>query len=178
MAELATLARPYARAAFDYASNSGVLQEWSNSLALLSAVAQQGKIHEVCNSPALTAEQQAKIVIDVCDDKLDAKVQNLVQLLASNGRLSLLPSVAAMFDEFKANREKTVQVEIATAYSLDEQTEQKLAEGLAKKLDRTVTVNSSVDKELLGGVVIRAGDLVIDGSVRGKLAKLAEAINI
>ena len=178
MAELATMARPYARAAFNYASGGSVLQEWSESLALLSAVAQDDTMKKLCSSPSLTAEQQAEAIISVCGDKLDGNVQNLVKLLAENSRLSLLPLVATMFDEFKANKEKTVEVDIASAFDLDDQIEQRLAERLAKRLDRSVSIKTTVDKSLLGGVVIRAGDLVIDGSVRGKLAKLAEAINI
>lgn len=176
MAELATLARPYARAAFDQADQDGALQEWLESLQLLGAVSQQDKIRQLYNSPTTTAAQQSQVMIEVCGDKLGAKAQNLVRLLAENGRLSLLPEVARQFEQLKSNRERTVEVEIASAFDIDAETEKKLAAALQKKLDREVTVNSSVDKELLGGVVIRAGDVVIDGSIRGKLGKLSEVI--
>lgn len=176
MAELATLARPYARAAFDQADQDGALREWLESLQLLGAVSQQDKIRQLYNSPTTTAAQQSQVMIEVCGDKLGAKAQNLVRLLAENGRLSLLPEVARQFEQLKSNRERTVEVEIASAFDIDAETEKKLAAALQKKLDREVTVNSSVDKELLGGVVIRAGDVVIDGSIRGKLGKLSEVI--
>jgi len=176
MAELATLARPYARAAFDQADQDGALQEWLESLQLLGKVSQQEKIRRLYGSPSTTAAQQSKVVIDVCGDSLNHKVQNLVRLLAENGRLSLLPEVANQFEQFKANRERTVEVEISSAFDIDGDTEKKLAAALQKKLDRSVTVNSTVDKDLLGGVVIRAGDVVIDGSIRGKLGKLSESI--
>lgn len=176
MAELATLARPYARAAFDQATGGNALQEWSEGLQLLSAVSQQDKVQALYGSPSLTAEQQAAAVNTVCGDALNGKLQNLVKLLAENGRLSLLPEVSSQFEQFKANQERTVDVEISSAFEVDAATEQSLADALEKKLDRSVNVVSSVDKELLGGVLIRAGDLVIDGSVRGKLGKLAEAM--
>ncbi|MFK8018967.1 MAG: F0F1 ATP synthase subunit delta [Pseudomonadales bacterium] len=176
MAELATLARPYARAAFDQANSSNALQEWSEALQLLSAVSQHDKVEALYGSPSLTAEQQADAVITVCGEALSAKMQNLVKLLAENGRLSLLPEVSSQFEQFKANRERTVDVEISSAFDVDSATEQRLADALAKKLDRSVNVNSTVNKDLLGGVLIRAGDLVIDDSVRAKLGKLAEAM--
>ncbi len=177
MAELATLSRPYARAAFDQAVSSDKLQSWSEALQVLGAVSQHEKVQALYNSPSLTAEEQAGAVITVCGDTLDSKMQNLVKLLAENGRLSLLPEVSSQFEQLKANRERTVDVEIASAFEVDSSTEQRLAEALKKKLDRSVNVVSTVDKELLGGVLIRAGDLVIDGSVRGKLRKLAEAMS-
>lgn len=176
MAELATLARPYARAVFDHANSTDSLQAWSTGLQLLSVVSQQDKVQRLCGSPSLTAAQQADAVISVTGDELDQKMKNLVRLLAENGRLSLLPEVASQFEQFKANRERTVDVEIDSAFSIDSTTEQRLAAALEKKLDRSVNVNSKLDESLLGGVVIRAGDLVIDGSVRGKLGKLAEAM--
>lgn len=176
MAELATLARPYARAVFDYAVAAGDMQAWSEMLALLSAVAQQDKILQLCSAPDLTSEQQARAISGVSGDQLNNKGHNFVSLLAENRRLPLLPLVAQLFEGFKAQREKTVNVEITSAFPLEDSTEQKLAASLQKKLDRTVSVATSVNSELLGGVIIRTGDMVIDGSVRGKLAKLAEAI--
>ncbi len=176
MAELATLARPYARAVFDYAVAAGDMQAWSDMLALLAAVAQQPKIEQLCGSPELTNEQQAQAINDVCADQLNDKGRNFVSLLAENGRLPLLPFVAQLYEGFKAQREKTVNVEITSAFPLEDSTEQKLAASLQKKLDRSVSVATTVNSELLGGVIIRTGDMVIDASVRGKLAKLGEAI--
>lgn len=176
MAELATLARPYARAVFDYAVAAGDMQSWSEMLTVLAAVAQQPKIKQLCSSPDLTSDQQAQAINDVLGDQLNDKAHNFVSLLAENGRLQLLPFVAQLYEGFKAQREKTVNVEITTAFPLEDSTEQKLAASLQKKLDRTVSVATTVNNELLGGVIIRTGDMVVDGSVRGKLAKLGEAI--
>ncbi|MEP5765860.1 MAG: F0F1 ATP synthase subunit delta [Halieaceae bacterium] len=177
MAELSTLARPYAKAAFEYALAKGALPGWSEALATVAQVSQDATMASILGSPAYTAAQMADTVIDVCGDTLDADLQNYVRVLASNKRLLLLPEICSLFDQYKANQEKSVDVTVSTAYALEESTEQTLAQVLSKKLEREVRVESLVDQSLLGGVLIRAGDLVIDGSVRGRLNKLAEAMN-
>lgn len=177
MAELSTLARPYARAAFEYAAGVNSLSEWSVQLATAAAVAQADKMVKVLSSPSLTSEQQAAQFISVCGDELTGNAQNFIKVLADNKRLPLLPEISALFEEFKANREKSVEVEVATAFELDAAIQEKLAAALSGKLEREVSVQTVVDKKLLGGVVVRAADVVIDGSIRGRLNKLAEAMN-
>ncbi|WP_372749783.1 F0F1 ATP synthase subunit delta [Litorivivens sp.] len=177
MAELSTLARPYAKAAFEFALAAGDLAGWSVQLATAAAVAQQDVIKKVLASPAMTTAEQAQTFIDVCGDALSEKAQNFIRVLAQNKRLKLLPQIAVIFEAHKAAQEKSVDVELSTAYELDAETQQKLAEALSGKLQREVKVTAVVNKELLGGVLVRAGDLVIDGSVRGRLAKLAEAMH-
>jgi len=177
MAELTTLARPYAKAAFEFSLASNQLQAWSDMLALAAAVAQQDGISEVLSSPALTAQEKGTAFTDVCGEKLNEKASNFVRVLADNQRLSLLPEIFQLFELMKSNQEKSIDVEVATAFALSGDLENKLAEALSAKLDRDVKVHSEVDETLLGGAVIRAGDTLIDGSVRGRLAKLAEAMN-
>ena len=177
MAELSTLARPYAKAAFEYARDNNALPVWSEQLATAAAVTQDSAMGAVLNDPALTAEQQARTLSDVCGDTLNAEARNFVAILASNKRLPLLPEIHSLFDQYKANQEKSVDVEVVSAFDLADATRDKLAAVLGKKLEREVKVRTSTDKNLLGGVLIRAGDLVIDGSVRGRLNKLAEAMN-
>lgn len=177
MAELSTLARPYAKAAFEYAVDAGALEQWSAQLNLLGAIVSDKKVARLLASPALTAEYQARQLITVCGDELAAAVQNFVHVLAENKRLTLLPQVAALFAEFKANRERSVDVSIDTAFALTAAVEKKLAAALSKKLERDVKVSSQVDESLIGGVVIRAADVVIDASIRGRLEKLAKAMN-
>jgi F-type H+-transporting ATPase subunit delta len=177
MAELSTLARPYARAAFEYAADVNDLTGWSKQLAAAAAVARTDNMVKVLTSPSLTSDQQAKHFTDVCGDALGENAQNFIKVLAENKRLSLLAEIAILFDEFKANREKSVEVEVATAFELDAAIQEKLAAALSGKLERDVSVHTVIDKTLLGGVVIRAADIVIDGSVRGRLNKLAEAMN-
>ncbi|MFT5574854.1 MAG: F-type H+-transporting ATPase subunit delta [Bermanella sp.] len=177
MAELSTLARPYAKAAFEYALAAGDLAGWSDQLATAAAVAQNDVIKKVLTSPSMTSSQQAQAFIDVCGDALKDKAQNFIKVLAENKRLALLAEISAAYEAHKAAQEKSIDVELFTAFELDAQTQQKLAKALSGKLQREVNVTTVVNKELLGGVLIRAGDMVIDGSVRGRLAKLAEAMN-
>lgn len=177
MAELTTLARPYAKAAFESADAASELQTWSKMLALLSAVAQQDNMAKAISSPGLTAEQKAQVFVDVCGEELDVKAANLVSALAANQRLLLLPEIHQLFELFKAQREKSVDVLVSTAFELSNELQDKLAKTLSAKLDREVNLSTTVDKTLLGGALVRAGDTVIDGSVKGRLTKLAEAMN-
>ena len=177
MAELTTLARPYAKAAFEYARAANALPQWSEMLTLAAAVAQQDAMVKAMGSPALTAQQKADAFVGVCGDQLNEQVANLVRTLADNKRLNLLPEVQQLFAALMAQLQKTVDVQVTTAFELSGELQDKLAKALSAKLDREVSLTAAVDQSLLGGALIKAGDLVIDGSVRGRLAKLAEAMN-
>jgi len=177
MAELTTLARPYAKAAFGFADGANVLGSWSEMLALAGAVSQHPLLSKLLSSPTLTTEDKGRAFIEICGDQLSEQAGNFVKVLAENKRLELLPSIAQLFEAFKAQKEKSVEVELQSAFELPAAIQDKLAKALSVKLDRDVNVSSSIDKSLIGGVVIRAGDTVIDGSVKGRLAKLAEAMN-
>ncbi len=177
MAELSTIARPYAKAAFEYARDSKQLPQWAEQLATAAAVAADKGLQAALNDPALTAEKQAGILCAVCGDALGDQARNFIAVLAANKRLSLLPEIYSLFAQYKANQEKSVDVEVISAFDLADAARDKLAEVLGRKLEREVKVRTTTDRNLLGGVLIRAGDLVIDGSVRGRLNKLAAAIN-
>lgn len=176
MAELTTVARPYAKAAYEAALKQGTVAEWSATLGLSAAVANEEKMKMVLDHPALTSVQKAEAFIGVCDEQMNEASRNFVQVLAENGRLALIPEIARLFEEFKAQQEQSIDVTVETAFELTQEQEEKLAQALTKKLEREVRIHGELNKTLLGGVVIRAGDMVIDASVRGKLAKLAEAI--
>ena len=177
MAELSTLARPYAKAAFEFAADAGDLQGWSKSLSTAGAVAEQQAVVKFLSSPNATAAQQAAAVNDICGDALSVTGQNFIAILSENRRLQLLPHISQQFEIMKANREKAVDVEVVSAYELDAVQQEKLSDALGAKLKRNINMQVSFDKSLLGGAVIRAGDTVIDGSIRGRLAKLAESLN-
>ena len=177
MAELSTLARPYAKAVFELARDNGTLDDWSRMLSTAAAVSQDPTMQAVFGDPSLTSEQQAQTLSDVCGDDIGQEARNFISILASNKRLPLLPEIFALFAQFKANQEKAVDVEVVSAFDLSDSVRDRLAEVLGKKLERDVKVSTTTDDELLGGVLIRAGELVIDGSVRGRLNKLAEAMN-
>ena len=158
MAELTTIARPYAKAAFEFADQAGELSKWSEMLALAAAVAQQDNMKLVLASPGLTAEQKAKTFVDTCGEELNKAAANLISNLAANQRLQVLPEVQELFELHKAQREKSVDVEVTTAFELSGEVQDKLAKALTAKLDREVSVSTLVDKSLLGGALVRAGD--------------------
>lgn len=177
MAELITLARPYAKAAFDVAMVESGLEKWSKMLAILARVADHETVATMLSSPSLVAEQMAQSLIDVCGDEVDSKGQNFIHLLAENKRLKLLPEISSLFEILKANQEESVDVEITTAFEISSEVADKLAKALKTRLQREINLATRVDQSLIGGAVIRAGDTVIDSSVRGKLSKLAESMN-
>ncbi len=177
MAELSTLARPYARAAFEYAREHNALDAWSEQLATAAAVVGEERVSATLDNPSLTTAQQAATLCEVCGDALGEEVKNFVSIVASNKRLALLPVINTQFAEFKASLEQSVDVEVVSAFDLSDSARDKLAQALGAKLEREIRVSTRTDSELLGGVLIRAGDMVIDGSVRGRLNKLAEAMN-
>jgi F-type H+-transporting ATPase subunit delta len=177
MAESITLARPYANAAFEVAVAGNALAKWSDMLKTLASVASNDKVSQLLKNPALTAEQQSDALLSICGDEISDKGQNLIRLLAENRRLALLPQIAEIFEVLKAAKEKSVDVELSTAYALSDDLVQNLIKALEKRLDRKVKLHTIVDKRLIGGAVIRAGDTVIDNSVRGKLNKLAESLS-
>ncbi len=177
MSQRTTLARPYARAAFETAVHDGALKAWSSALGLLGVLVRDIKVAGFLGAPSTSTGQQAQTLIDLCGSELEAKSQNFVLVLAANKRLQLLPEIAAIFEALKADYEKTVKVEVVSAFDMDSAAKDKLAAALKKRLNREVKLNTTIDKSLIGGLVVRAGDLVIDGSVRGKLKKLAETIN-
>ncbi|GMG86061.1 F0F1 ATP synthase subunit delta [Biformimicrobium ophioploci] len=177
MAELSTLARPYAKAAFNYALEASDLNGWSSALATAAAVSQSDKVKELLENPQLTAELRAENFLSICGDEIGANAQNFVKLLAENHRLALLPEISSLYEVLKAEQEKSLDVEVISAHALSAEQTQRLVESLGRKFDREITLQGSVDESLLGGAIIHAGDTVIDGSVRGRLAKLAEAMN-
>jgi|SRR5690606_27842464 F-type H+-transporting ATPase subunit delta len=176
MAELTTLARPYAKAAFEFALAANNLQSWFDALEVSAAVADQPQVQSALGASGLSAAQKASVFIEVCGDNMDENQKNFIRTLASNKRLALLPFIKELFARMKAQQEKTIDVEVTAAYELSVDLINKLAQALSAKLDRKVSVQGSVDKSLLGGAIIRTGDTIIDGSVRGRLAKLAEAM--
>lgn len=176
MAELTTLARPYAKAAFEHAQAHQQLANWSAMLGLAAAVSLDDTMQRVLKAPRLTSTEKATTFNEVCGDKFDAQAQNFIRVIAENDRLALLPDVFALFELYKAEQEKSIDVDVTSAFALSDEQQDKLAKVLSARLGREVRLHAAEDATLIGGVLIRAGDLVIDGSVRGKLAKLAEAL--
>lgn len=177
MAELNTVARPYTKAAFEHAVETGNLDQWSEMLTTATAVSQHETMKLVLGNPGLTSEQKAEAMISVCEEQMDPSAKNFISLLAENQRLALLPEISAQFEQLKANQQHSVEVSVTTAFDLGEQQQQKLTQALSSKLGREVSLTTEVDKSIIGGVIVRTDDMVIDGSIRARLAKLAEAMN-
>jgi len=177
MAELITLARPYAKAAFEFASTNQTIDEWSQMLELVRTIASDSAMKAVIQSPSLTSEQKTVLIFDVCGDRLTDQARNFISLVSENNRLELTGAIADIFEQFKRLRNKSVDVEIVSAFELTDTQQEALAAALTNKLERKVNLTSSTDKSIMGGVIIHAEDLIIDASIRGRLMKLAEAIN-
>ncbi|MCK9530871.1 MAG: F0F1 ATP synthase subunit delta [Gammaproteobacteria bacterium] len=176
MAEITTIARPYAQAVFKLAAEQKALKRWSEMLGLAAAVATDPEMAKVIDSPRLTGEQVLDIFFAVCGDKLNDAGKNMVRVLADNGRLNLLPEVAALFEIERAQAEGTLEAEVVTAMELTESQKKELAAALKKRLGREISLNVKVDGSLLGGAIIRAGDMVIDGSAVSRLDKLGSEL--
>ena len=177
MADPITLARPYAKAAFEVALAENALAAWSRMLGIAAAVSEQPAVQAALTDPGSSWQQVAAIFSGLCGEDLNGQAGNLVNLLAENKRLLLLPQIRALYEELKANQEKSVDVEFITAFPVSDAASNSLAQALQARLRREIRLTTSVDPGLIGGAVIRAGDQVIDSSIRGKLAKLAETMN-
>ena len=173
MIEPTTLARPYARAAFEHARAADQLAAWQSALSQLATITADAKVSAMLRDPNQTAAQRAAALVALAGDGLPEAVGNLLGIMADNGRLALLPEVAALFEQLKQAVESTVAVHVSTAYPLSDAETQQLADTMQVRLERSITLTSETDPSLLGGALIRADDLVIDGSVRGRLNKLA-----
>jgi F-type H+-transporting ATPase subunit delta len=176
VASSTTIARPYAKAAFEHAQVKKTIAQWSEQLALLAALVQNDKLRSILTNPKLTRSERAAVLIKVGDKKLDAAAQNFVNLLAANGRLNVLPEIAAQFEQLRAEQESTVEVQLISAQAVPKTEQSAIVKALEKRFGKKVQLQSETDESLIGGAVIKAGDLVIDGSVKGRLQKLATAL--
>lgn len=176
MAELATLARPYANAVFDIAKGEKRLDAWSRALAFLAAAVVSPGVREALADPSTTSDEKAHLLTEVVEGELDPRGRRFVGVLARNKRLGLLPEIAAQYEALRAEQEKTLDVEVISAHQLTDDDRARLIDALTKRYERDVQLTARVDANLIGGAIIRAGDTVVDGSVRGKLEKLSETL--
>ena len=176
----ANLARPYARAAFEYAVTQKQLPLWSEQLQTLANILQHPAAKQLLKNPQVTASQQAEILISLLTEKnkIEPAIKNFINLLALNKRLIVLPEIARLFAELKAESEKVVNVQVSSAIELEDSVRKKLTEMLHQKIGRSIKLECDVNPDLMGGLLVRAGDLVIDASVRGQLDRMrADLIN-
>ena len=173
MAERATIARPYAKAAFDFARDANAAAAWSRGLKAAAEIIADPRVAALTKSPQCSTADLVNLIADVAGAGLEAPMQNFVSVLAENRRLLLMPEIAAHYEELRAEVENTVDVEVISAVALNAAQQEKLAQALSARLKRKVRMQNLVDATLLGGAVVRAGDLVIDGSLQGRLERLA-----
>jgi F-type H+-transporting ATPase subunit delta len=175
MSELTTVARPYAKAAFDFAVEKQTVAQWQEMLVFAGAVAQDASIKEILKG-AYSASKLAEIFIGVCGEQIDDNGQNLIRVLAENKRLSALPDVATLFNQYKAEFDKEIEVDVTSAIKLSKTQQTSISAALEKRLSRKVNLICNVDKTIVAGLIIKAGDTVIDGSIQTKLNRLADAL--
>ncbi len=172
MSELTTVARPYAKAAFDFAVEANTIDNWLSMLVFAAEVSENETIKDYLSGGA-SADQATDLFLKVCEDQLDSNGQNLIKVMAENERLLVLPQVLVQFSDLKAEYEKEITVDVTSAVELVAEQVTTLSAALEKRLARKVKLNCNVDANVVSGLVIKAGDMVIDGSVRGKLSRLA-----
>lgn len=186
MADNGTIARPYAQAVFELASEGGSLDAWSAALASARALLADGQVARFLGSPALKEEQKLEFLTDLfgAAGKTasllaggDTKGSNFLKLLLENGRVNVLPEISEHFEILKAEVENTVDVVVTAATPLSEAQKKAMTDALTKRLGREVRLETEIDENLIGGAVIRAGDVVIDGSLRSRLSGLSNALN-
>jgi F-type H+-transporting ATPase subunit delta len=176
MAELTTLARPYAKAVFDAAKEQDAVDYWDQALALAGLIAANEAVKNILANPGLSERRKAELFFDTAEEQLPEALRNFLLILSENKRLALLPEISILFAFYRAELERTVKIKVSTAYEMTSDEQQQLAQALSSKLERKVALETVVDRSLIGGVVVNSGDLVIDASVRGKLAKMAKAL--
>jgi F-type H+-transporting ATPase subunit delta len=173
-----TVARPYAEALFQRAFETGRLSEWSETLQFLAAAMRDPELIAFVTNPKLTPAQRAELMLDLGGGRLDAEARNLVMVLVENDRLVVLPEIAALYETRRREAEGQTKVVVTSALPLEPAVLEQLAAALKAKLGQQVEITTEEDPSLIGGVRIRAGDTVIDGSVRGRLYQLANELGI
>lgn len=172
MAEKTTIARPYAKAVFALAREQGKLDRWLDALALAATVVTHARVAPLLTNPRMKPADLADLVSDIAAGELDKQGRDFFKVLATNRRLGYLPEIAAIFAHLKSESEKSVDVLVTSAVELSADQQKKLAAAIEKRLARSVRLHTKLDPALIGGAVLRADDLVIDGSLKGRLDRL------
>jgi F-type H+-transporting ATPase subunit delta len=173
MADKITIARPYAKAAFEEATGDKKLGPWSESLQIAALVVQDPRVHTLLGNPFVSNDDLAKLVTDIAGRKLDEHGRNFVAALAENRRLAYLPEISTLFDELKDEAEGVVDVTVTSAAPLQDGQREALSSALQRRLKRQIRLHCHTNPGLIGGAILQAGDLVIDGSIRTRLDRIA-----
>ncbi len=176
MAELVTIARPYAEAIFALAKERDELSKWSDMLTLLVTIFDDPRIQAAIANPKVTKADIERLILAVCGEQIDANARNFIQLLVENGRLSAVAEIRRLFDLLKSEDEGIVEAQISSAFPLDGQELEKIVSLLSKRYQKNISPTVDVDSDLIGGITVQVGDKVWDASVRGRLQEMAAAL--
>ena len=183
MADNNTIARPYAQAIFELANESGELATWSEALAAAAQLLADGQVVAYLGNPEFSNEQRLEFLTGLFADAgaktlagEDSKGTNFLKLLLEYRRAAVLPEIAEHFEALKAEIENIVEVTVTSASPISKKQQDTISKALREQLGRDVTIETEIDENLIGGAVIRAGDVVIDGSLRARLEGLATAL--
>ncbi|MBV5309745.1 F0F1 ATP synthase subunit delta [Chromatium okenii] len=174
--DITTIARPYAEAVFERAKEVGQIDHWSQALELLSAVSSDPLLAAQISNPSVPRERTCSIILDVCGAQLHKEAANFLRLLSKNARLTALPEIARLFEVSRVADQGVRHVQIRSAFDVSAEEQESLAQALARRFGGQVELTVETDSALIGGIEVRAGDLVIDDSVRGKIKQLANAL--
>ena len=186
MADNNTIARPYAQAIFDIAQESGEIDKWANSLEHGKAILADDQLLEFLSKPSLSSEQKFTFITSIFAEIPDEKMifsgnhnagSNFIKLLIENSRIAVFPEIAQHFTALKSNIENSVNVTVTSASPLSDEQKSQIGKALKKRFDSEIFIQTEIDESLVGGAIIRAGDVVIDGSLKASLKGLANAIN-
>ncbi|ANU37057.1 F0F1 ATP synthase subunit delta [Vibrio scophthalmi] len=182
MSDIQTIAYPYAKAAFDFAKESDALDEWMVGLNLVANVMEQPSLRPQVKALEQGGKSEADnflhLLFSICDGFIDLHTQNLLKLMAENQRLVVMRSVAEIFTQLKDDNDLRLDVTVSTSEPLDDEQYEELLQALEKKFDRHINLTSKIDKSLIGGIVVQAGELVIDGSLQTSIQRLATNLHV
>ena len=176
MAERLTIARPYAKAVFVLARDAKQLPQWSEIVGIAASVVSDERVKPLLDNPHVLPQQLVDLICDVGGEPFDRRARNFLAAMAENHRLGFLPEIAQLYGKMRADYERVLDVTVASAVELSNEQRERFAAALRKRFDRDVRLHTRIDSNLLGGAVVQADDLVIDGSVRGGLAQLASQV--
>ena len=177
MAEKNTVARPYAEALFRLAQEKNELDKWSKSVEALEQIIVNEQVANLVGNPLVGKEPLIEVMCELAGKSASATMKNFLRLLVMNDRLFLIPQIRQLFEQRRAEVNKTLTVKVVSAYAMGKPLQQELSDTLQKKLDRTIHLDCGRDPNLIGGMVIHAGDLVIDASIAGQLHKLESILS-
>ncbi len=173
MAELATIARPYAEAVFRLAKQGDTLQAWSDALNLITTIHRDPQMQAAMANPKVTSADIERLLLAICGERIDGVARNLIQLLVHNRRLSVVAEIRLLFEQLKLQDEGKLDAKIRSAFPMDDAQRNQVVDLLAARFKRKINATVTVDPDLIGGIKVEVGDKVWDASVRGRLQSMA-----